>query len=345
MPGRRARKGGQGVSRERSGDGRRALPCPGPATHCQAPPTASRTYPPLPNPSGLAPPASTALRCAAPHCITLTQQEPVVAAVHVGDGGHQVLKVVCPPEGALLDHVQGGGPAGVVRREVLALLQGGEGGSMKLKESRGAGVPGSSRGRRGGPAPRRMLAMSERCSVGQGNAQASPAQRSPAPSPTSRRRPMVSASTPNRNRLSWPAAGGGQHTTHFSHGVARAGKRQPDTASGTTQHKNKPRPPPPTTFIPRPTRPLTHTYPTTSHPATASHPATPHSEPTAPTPHPPVFSAISTFAPSRVPMMSDPLSANFMLLVPLASVPAVEMCWLQQCSRGGGGEGQGKARG
>lgn len=30
-----------------------------------------------------------------------------------------------------------------------------------------------------------------------------------------------------------------------------------------------------------------------------------------------------------VPMMKEPLSANFMLEVPLASVPAVEMCWLQ----------------
>ena len=39
-------------------------------------------------------------------------------------------------------------------------------------------------------------------------------------------------------------------------------------------------------------------------------------------------SAISTLAPSMVPMMRQPFMANFMLLVPLASVPAVLMCWL-----------------
>lgn len=42
-----------------------------------------------------------------------------------------------------------------------------------------------------------------------------------------------------------------------------------------------------------------------------------------------MFSPISMLAPSMVPMMKEPLSANFMLEVPLASVPAVEMCWLQ----------------
>ena len=42
----------------------------------------------------------------------------------------------------------------------------------------------------------------------------------------------------------------------------------------------------------------------------------------------PISSAISTFAPSIVPMMRLPFIANFMLLVPLASVPAVLMCWL-----------------
>ena len=44
----------------------------------------------------------------------------------------------------------------------------------------------------------------------------------------------------------------------------------------------------------------------------------------------PISSAISMFAPSMVPMMSAPFMANFMFPVPLASVPAVEMCWLQQ---------------
>ena len=41
----------------------------------------------------------------------------------------------------------------------------------------------------------------------------------------------------------------------------------------------------------------------------------------------PISSAISTFAPSMVPMMRDPFMANFMLPVPEASVPAVLMCW------------------
>ncbi|VED45780.1 Uncharacterised protein [Raoultella terrigena] len=40
----------------------------------------------------------------------------------------------------------------------------------------------------------------------------------------------------------------------------------------------------------------------------------------------PTCSSISTLAPSRVPMVSAPLSANFMLLVPEASVPASEIC-------------------
>ncbi|CKU33211.1 Uncharacterised protein [Mycobacterium tuberculosis] len=40
----------------------------------------------------------------------------------------------------------------------------------------------------------------------------------------------------------------------------------------------------------------------------------------------PTFSRISTLAPSSVPMVSAPLSANFMLPVPEASVPAVEIC-------------------
>lgn len=37
---------------------------------------------------------------------------------------------------------------------------------------------------------------------------------------------------------------------------------------------------------------------------------------------------ILTFAPSQVPMIKPPFKQNFMLLVPLASVPAVEMCSL-----------------
>ncbi|MDZ7653242.1 MAG: hypothetical protein U5L03_12190 [Burkholderiaceae bacterium] len=40
----------------------------------------------------------------------------------------------------------------------------------------------------------------------------------------------------------------------------------------------------------------------------------------------PIASAISMVAPSQVPMVSAPLSANFMLPVPEASVPAVEIC-------------------
>jgi hypothetical protein len=40
----------------------------------------------------------------------------------------------------------------------------------------------------------------------------------------------------------------------------------------------------------------------------------------------PDSSAISMLAPSMVPMMRQPFIWNFMLLVPLASVPAVLMC-------------------
>ena len=40
----------------------------------------------------------------------------------------------------------------------------------------------------------------------------------------------------------------------------------------------------------------------------------------------PISSAISTLAPSIVPTMRLPFIANFMLLVPEASVPAVLMC-------------------
>ena len=41
---------------------------------------------------------------------------------------------------------------------------------------------------------------------------------------------------------------------------------------------------------------------------------------------PPASSAISTLAPSMVPMVRAPFSMNFMLPVPDASVPAVEIC-------------------
>jgi hypothetical protein len=40
----------------------------------------------------------------------------------------------------------------------------------------------------------------------------------------------------------------------------------------------------------------------------------------------PTRSPISILAPSSVPMVSAPLSANFMLPVPDASMPAVEIC-------------------
>ena len=42
----------------------------------------------------------------------------------------------------------------------------------------------------------------------------------------------------------------------------------------------------------------------------------------------PISSAISTFAPSMVPMIRQPFIADFMLEVPEASVPTVEMCFL-----------------
>jgi hypothetical protein len=40
----------------------------------------------------------------------------------------------------------------------------------------------------------------------------------------------------------------------------------------------------------------------------------------------PTFWRISMLAPSSVPIVSAPLSASFMLPVPEASVPAVEIC-------------------
>jgi hypothetical protein len=40
----------------------------------------------------------------------------------------------------------------------------------------------------------------------------------------------------------------------------------------------------------------------------------------------PTSSRISTFAPSSVPIVNAPLSANFMLPVPEASLPASEIC-------------------
>ena len=42
----------------------------------------------------------------------------------------------------------------------------------------------------------------------------------------------------------------------------------------------------------------------------------------------PTSRQISTLAPSIVPRVMAPLSMNFMLLVPLASVPAREICSL-----------------
>ena len=41
----------------------------------------------------------------------------------------------------------------------------------------------------------------------------------------------------------------------------------------------------------------------------------------------PTSSAISTFAPSIVPIMRHPFITNFMFDVPDASVPAVEICY------------------
>lgn len=40
----------------------------------------------------------------------------------------------------------------------------------------------------------------------------------------------------------------------------------------------------------------------------------------------PTASRISTLAPSSVPMVKAPFSASFMLPVPDASIPAVEIC-------------------
>ena len=40
----------------------------------------------------------------------------------------------------------------------------------------------------------------------------------------------------------------------------------------------------------------------------------------------PTSSSISTLAPSSVPMVSAPLAMSFMLPVPDASLPAVEIC-------------------
>ena len=47
----------------------------------------------------------------------------------------------------------------------------------------------------------------------------------------------------------------------------------------------------------------------------------------------PTESRISMFAPSSVPMVNAPLSASFMLPVPEASMPAVEIC----CERSAAG--------
>ena len=41
----------------------------------------------------------------------------------------------------------------------------------------------------------------------------------------------------------------------------------------------------------------------------------------------PISSAISTFAPSMVPIIKHPFITNFIFEVPEASVPAVEMCY------------------
>lgn len=54
----------------------------------------------------------------------------------------------------------------------------------------------------------------------------------------------------------------------------------------------------------------------------------------------PASSAISTLAPSMVPMVRAPFSMNFMLPVPEASVPAVEIC----CDRSVAGMTVGKTR-
>ena len=52
---------------------------------------------------------------------TVGQQEPVVAASHVVDRGHQVLKVVGIPKHAVRHQLERLCPAGVVVLEVLAL--------------------------------------------------------------------------------------------------------------------------------------------------------------------------------------------------------------------------------
>ena len=41
----------------------------------------------------------------------------------------------------------------------------------------------------------------------------------------------------------------------------------------------------------------------------------------------PISSAISTFAPSIVPIMRHPFIMNFIFEVPEASVPAVDICY------------------
>jgi len=46
----------------------------------------------------------------------------------------------------------------------------------------------------------------------------------------------------------------------------------------------------------------------------------------------PTSSRISTLAPSRVPMVIAPFIANFMLPVPDASLPAVEICSLRSAA-------------
>ena len=43
----------------------------------------------------------------------------------------------------------------------------------------------------------------------------------------------------------------------------------------------------------------------------------------------PIYSAISTFAPSIVPMIKDPFIQNFIFPVPEASKPAVDICWFK----------------
>ncbi|KAG9344505.1 hypothetical protein JZ751_011175 [Albula glossodonta] len=65
----------------------------------------------------------------------------------------------------------------------------------------------------------------------------------------------------------------------------------------------------------------------------------------------PASSAISTLAPSMVPMVRAPFSMNFMLPVPEASVPAVEICsdrsaaGITEGGRGRDGKGGRKRKG